>query len=177
MVFNSRKAAEDYKAAIDKAANQLLDELYNDIKSGMDTSEGAKDLQKMSEDEENLFRRMVVGCADAVMDSYGTGTEMDKTNPFLAQYRNSALWNYFRKGTVAIVGRPKGYYTNIYGERMYSTGNRQGEDIEDYYDPQVPSYAFQRAETWLTKGNRVSEVLAQCINEWLSGIGQYFENG
>lgn len=162
---NSMKAG--YKNAVNKAANQLLKELYDEISSGMTTSEGKKDLQRMSENEERIFRRRVIGCADAIMDSYGTGSEMDKTNPFYNSYRHSSLWNTSRRGTVAIVGRSKGFYIDIYGKKRYSTGRREGVNIEDYYKPISPSYAFQRAEIWLTQGNRVNEVLTQYIIEWI----------
>ena len=173
--LNYAKAAKGYQATVKKAADQLLKELYNEIRQGMDTSEGKKDLQKMTENEERIFRRKVIGCADAIMDSYGTGSEMDKTNPFYMSYRHSSLWNTARRGTVAIVGRHKGFYIDIYGRKRYSTGRREGVNIEDYYAPISPSFAFQRAETWFTKGNKVNEVLSRYLSEYVKGMYQYFD--
>ena len=175
LTFNSAKAAKGYRSAVKKATDQLLKELYNEIRQGMDTSDGKKDLQKMSENEEMIFRRKVIGCADAIIDSYGTGSEMDKTNPFYMSYRHSSLWNVSRRGAVAIVGRSKGFYINIYGKKRYSTGRRQGINIEDYYEPISPSYAFQRAEMWFTKGNKVNEVISLYLSEYVKLMYQYFD--
>lgn len=174
--FNRRKAVSEYKKAVKKAANQLLKECYQDIKAEMTTVEGAKDLHKMREDEEKIFKRMVIGYAHAIMDSYGTGSKMDTHyNAALEDYKNSALYNPARSGKT-IVGRPKGRYTNIFGETETSSGKFEGKSVEGFYKPQAPSYAFQRAEIWFfsTQNNRVSEVLTQYINEWVSGMWQYF---
>ena len=175
LIFSSARAADGYRQAVNNAADQLLKELYDEISSGMDTSEGKKDLQKMSENEEMIFRRKVIGCANAIMDSYGTGSEMDKTNPFYMSYRHSSLWNTARRGTVAIVGRSKGFYIDIYGKKRYSTGRREGINIEDYYAPMSPSYAFQRAEVWFTQGNKDNEVISRHITMWIKGMYQYFD--
>lgn len=173
--LNALRAADGYRQAINAAADQLLKELYEEISGRMGTAEGKDDLQKMTENEEKIFRRKVIGCADAIMDSYGTGSEMDKTNPFYMAYRHSSLWNKSRRGTVAITGRHKGFYINIYGKWRYSTGNREGADIEDYYEPISPSYAFQRAETWFMQGNKVNEVLSRHILRWIKGFNQYYD--
>lgn len=177
LTFNSARAAAGYKKAVQNAADQLLKDLYEEISQRLNTSEGKKDLQKMTENEEMIFRRKVIGCADAIMDSYGTGSEMDKTNPFYNAYRHSSLWNVSKRGTVAIVGRHKGFYIDIYGRKRYSTGRRETENIEDYYEPISPSYAFQRAETWFTKGNgsKVNEVLSRYLAEYIKGMHQYFD--
>ncbi len=173
--FNKRKALSDYKKAVKAAANQLLKELYSDIKAEMTTTEGVKDLHRMREDEEKIFKRMVVGYAHAIIDSYGTGSKMDTHyNTALSDYKSSELYNPARSGKT-IVGRPKGSYTNIFGETQVSSGKREGKSVEKFYKPQSPSYAFQRAEIWFFKGNRVNEVLTQYIGEWISGMNQYFE--
>ena len=38
--------------------------------------------------KKDIFTRQIIGGAYAVMDSYGTGSEMDDDNPFLSQYIN-----------------------------------------------------------------------------------------
>lgn len=174
--FNRRKALSDYKKAVKAAANQLLKELYTEIWADM-KNEGKKDLQRMSEDEEKIFKRMVVGYAHAIMDSYGTGSEMDTHyNAALSDYKSSDLYNPSRKGN-EIAGRPAGEYTNIFGEKQVSSGKREGKSVENYYKPKSPSYAFQNAEIWFFKGNRVNEVLTQYIGEWVDNMYQYFEQG
>lgn len=164
-----------YEKAIQAAADQLLKELYTEIWADMKTGEGEKDLHRMSEDEEKIFRRMVVGYAHAIMDSYGTGSEMDTHyNAALSDYKASYLYNPSRKGK-AIAGRPSGEYTDIFGEKQVSSGKKEGISVENYYKPKSPSYAFQNAEIWFFKGDRVNEVLTQYIGEWVSGLHQYFE--
>lgn len=175
--FNKRKALSDYRKAVKAAADQLLKELYSDIKAEMTTTEGVKDLHRMSENEEKIFKRMVVGYAHAIIDSYGTGSKMDTHyNAALSDYKGSDLYNPARSGKT-IVGRPKGSYTNIFGETQVSSGKREGKSVEKIYKPQSPSYAFQRAEIWFLKGDRINEVLTQYIGDWISGMGQYFEYG
>ena len=110
---------------------------------------------------------------------------MDKTNPFYMSYRHSSLWNTARRGTVDIVGRHKGFYIDIYGKKRYSTGKMEGISLEKVYGPissngaiketLVPSYAFQRAETWFTKGSKVNEVLSLYLSEYIKGMYQYFD--
>lgn len=173
--FNKSRALSAYRKAIKKAADQLLEEFYNEISGKMNSSEGRSDLSRMSRNEEKIFVRMVIGQADAIMDSYGTGSKMDTHyNAALEAYKNSDLYNPARTDKT-IVGRPKGTYTNIYGEQQQSSGKREGMPVEGFYKPVSPSYAFQRAEVWFFKGNRVSEVLTMYINEWIQGMGQYFD--
>jgi hypothetical protein len=173
--FNRRKAAADLRKAVKSAADQCLKEFYSEIRSGMNTGKAKTDLHRMREDEENYFRRMVVGYADAVLDSYGTGSLMDTLNPFFSEYKNSTLWNPARNA-LTIVGRYKGFYIDIYGRKQYSSGKRAGRNIESKYKPQRPSYAFQRAEKWWCVSNgRVNEILNRKIREWVNGMGQYFD--
>lgn len=185
LIFNGAGAAQGYRQAVNNAADQLLKELYDEISDRMETSEGKNDLERMSENEERIFRRRVIGCADAIMDSYGTGSEMDKTNPFFMSYRHSSLWNTARRGTVDITGRPKGFYIDIYGRKRYSAGKFEGISLEKFYgpisskhtvtEPKIPSYAFQRAEVWFTQGNKVNEVISRYIAEWIKGMYRYFD--
>lgn len=168
--FNAKKAFNGYKALINKAADDLINELYTDIKNSLNDAKG--DIEKMSEKEENIIRRKIIGYANAVMDSYGTGSEMDTTNPFFAQYKRSNLWNRARY-TIAISGRKRGYYLDIYGKWRYSSGKKLAVNIEDYYEPTPPSYAFQRAEAWLTD-KKIHDTIDRYTRQWLSNINQYF---
>lgn len=97
-------------------------------------------------------------------ESYGTGSFMLDDNPGLAEYKKSKLWNPTRKGKT-IVGRPKGAYTNLFGQGRTTSGVFEGKNIEgkrvytrkkeserDYYiSPTRPSYAIQLANNWLWK--------------------------
>ena len=100
----------------------------------------------------------------ALADSYGVGSLMTSDNPGLKEYMSSDSWNPARRGK-AIVGRPEGYYTDIFGRKRHSTGRLKGVNLEgkrvytkqkdsenDYYiSPSNPSYALQMAEQWLMK--------------------------
>lgn len=167
----------EFRKAVKDAADQLLQECYREIQSTMKTREGTADLHLLTEDEENYFRRMVEGGAYAIMDSYGTGSKMDTHyNEALEEYKRSALYNPSREGKT-IVGRPEGSYTNIFGETAVSSGKREGKSVEDFYPPQSPSYAFQRAEIWFFKGqnNRVKEVITQHIDRFIGRLGDFTE--
>ncbi len=172
--FNSARAIEGFKEKMKSTANDLLNEYYAEIHNQMRTTSGRGGLEKLTEIEENIIKCRVIGNARSIMDSYGTGSAMDKDNPYLDEYMNSELWNDLRSG-YAIVGRSQGQYKNIYGATDYSTGSMAGSDVESITGVQQPSYAFQNAETWFFGGSRVNEILSLVIREYFRGIVQYFE--
>lgn len=172
--FNSSRAIEGFKKEIKSAANDLLNEYYADIHNQMRTTSGREGLQKLTVIEENIIKCRIIGNARSIMDSYGTGTAMDKDNPYLEEYMNSDLWNDLRTG-YAVVGREKGAYTNIYGDIDYSSGRMAGNNVENITGVQQPSFAFQNAEIWFFGGTRTNEILSLVIREYFREIGQYFE--
>lgn len=173
--FNSSAAAGGLRQAVNRAADKCLEDFYTEIENKMNTSVGKADLQRMSENEENIFRRRVIGQAHAIIDSYGKGSLMDTTNPFWSQYRHSPLWNP-RRNSSTIVGRPKGYYINIFGRKVWSSGRKAGLNVEEKIKPQSPSYAFQQAEIWwCTSGGHITEILNAEISQWLRTAYQYFD--
>lgn len=163
--------SNDFLIEISKCADMLLDEYYNEIQFQMKSQSGRNDLDAKSLDdgEKKILKRMVIGGAWAIMDSYGTGSLMDKSNPFLAGYMGSKLWNDMRTG-YAIAGRPRGQYTNIFGEQAASSGKLAGFDIEDKIPPRAPSKAFQQAEKWFSKGNRINKRLSESINNFFAQV-------
>lgn len=105
----------------------------------------------------------------ALADSYGTGSLMLDDNPGLSEYRNDPKrWNPERKGK-AIVGRKKGTYTDIFGQKHKTSGTLEGINIEGrkvhlsnkikngkkitgyYISPNYPSRAIQIADQWFYK--------------------------
>lgn len=92
----------------------------------------------------------------AIADSYGTGSLMLDNIPGFQEYRNDKnRWNSARTGKT-IVGRPKGEYTDIFGNKRSSRGSMEGLDVEglelwngDKIEPVSPSYALQDAEKFL----------------------------
>lgn len=114
--------------------------------------------------EGNIIIGYLQANTSALANSYGTGSLMLDNNPGLAAYKRSNLWNPARKGK-EIVGRPKGDYVSLFGNKRSSTGSAEGVNLEgkrvyirkkstesDYYIlPSPPSYALQLAEEWLYK--------------------------
>lgn len=173
--FDLARAKYDFYTAVSRAATKCLEEMYSDIYRELATENGRNDLEKLSKNEERYFTRQIIGGAYAVMDSYGTGSEMDDDNPFLSQYINSSLWNPARIN-YDISGRPKGFYINILGRKRYSSGRKAGRSLEDRFSPQKPSFAFQRAEKWyFAKQSRVNEILTEYIDKYIDGMANYLE--
>lgn len=161
----------DFMIAISKCADLLLEEYFNEIQFQMKTQSGKDDLDVKSLDdgEKKILKRMVIGGAWAIMDSYGRGSLMDKSNPFLADYMSSQLWNPLRQG-YTVVGRASGSYTNIFGEQAESSGVMAGSDIERVVRPIAPSKAFQQAEKWFQNGERINKRLTSAIAQFFSGV-------
>lgn len=172
LTFDSRAAFNGLREEIIKMADMLIDEYYNEIQYGMDTPEGRESLELgLSKDDRTLIHREIIGGAWAIIDSFGTGSKMDTSNPFLTEYKQSALWNPERH-TNTIVGRPKGSYTNIFGETKESSGKMAGLYIEHIVDVKTPSMAFQNAWRWMQAGNRVGKRLQECIRGF--NFARYF---
>lgn len=171
--FNAERCFSDLKTKIMQTADDLLNEYYAEIYNKLNTIQGKRDLEKLAENQEMYLKRKVIGYANAIMDSYGTGSQMDTSNPFLSEYKNSDIWNDLRTGN-AIVGRSKGRYKNIYGSIRYSTGSMAGKNIENRIKPRSPSYAFQHAQLWFTR-ERINKVLNIVIREFIKGMYKYFE--
>lgn len=148
--------AEEYKAY---AASEML------------TPEGREDLTTGEIEALGTFLAVnVVGGAWATMDEWGTGSLMDESNPALENYRNSRMWNPRRHDTI-IRGRPKGQYTNIFGETKVSSGSMAGLDLEYLsnigelpFDIRVqpPSHAMQTTARWM-QVTRVRQIWIEAL--------------
>lgn len=169
--LDSAAIANDCTISVFHAADLLLEEYFNEIQFQMSSESGRNDLDAKSLDdgERMLLRRQVLGGAWAIMDSFGTGSLMDKSNPYLADYIGSPLWNSMRTG-FAIAGRPAGEYTNIFGEQAQSSGSLAGQDAERVIPPRPPSKAFQQAWAWFTSGDRVNKRLSEAMNRFFAGV-------
>lgn len=158
-----------FAECIKNAADNLIKEYYAEVSAKMSDARGTAALEMLAMDEENIIRRKLVGYADAVMDSFGTGSKMDVSNPALSDYKSSELWNSARAG-LAIAGREKGEYKNIYGDSEISSGTMAGINLEDVglVKAREPSYAFQNADKWFFGGNRCKETLNVAIANFFS---------
>lgn len=193
--FNSEKA---YKLLHDRliiAMDELIKDFYNEATRGL-SGEGKRDSEvekatDTSETEHTGFgslsgaaRYISAKCyfyAQAIMESFGTGSKAD-TGPdtYWEDYRKSELFNPVRKDKI-IVGRPKGSYVDIYGNRRGSSGKYEGINLEGKYylnprfeferiDPISPSRSIQTAEAWTIKNGetRIERRLQLAIEEFFS---------
>lgn len=89
---------------------------------------------------------------------YGSGSRMKPLD--LSKYKSSKYWNPYRNGT-AITGRNAGEYTDLDGNKHYSTGSKQGQDLERIYKPAEPkeiirSIVFDKTSWYWV--NMISEI-------------------
>lgn len=174
LIFDSDAAARSFADILNSKISSFMHRMMNEVSGKLKTSDGKKDLSLSNGKDNDVIFYEIVGSVCAVLDSYGTGSEMDKSNPALSEYMSSELWNRARSG-FEIVGREKGSYTNIFGKKQYSSGRKAGQSLENKYPPQKPSYAFQHAETWYLNEQKIQEeIVDPAINEWLSGISNFF---
>jgi hypothetical protein len=107
------------------------------------------------------------------MDEWGRGSKLDLDNPYLDEYKGSSLWNPARTDTT-IRSRSRGWYTNFFGERVYSGSNIAGIDLEklgDKFSPQPPSHALQTAAKWMAS-IRMKEAIQNTIRTF--PFGRFF---
>lgn len=167
--FQHDVALRDYVAKMTECIDRLADEYHAEVRAGMRTDSGKGDvrMEKLTNDEKLYIARQIIGGPFAVMDSFGTGSLADVSNPAWNDYIDSVMYNPERPKTpgAPITGRPEGEYTNIFGETAYSTGRLAGANLEKFpgspIRPQAPSGAFQDAESWFKASDRVRELIKE----------------
>lgn len=168
--FNSKQCIYFLKSELALALESLRDEYVREVESHMMTSEGREDIYadavKIMAD---YISTEIVAGPWAVMDSFGTGSLMDKSNPALFDYMQSVLWNKYRGSDPTIRSRERGYYINIFGEVVYSRSNVPGIDLEKKggkYAPTPPSKALQTALRWMIQSDRINKIIKKVINNF-----------
>lgn len=168
--FDDAAAIAALKQRLMVAMRQLQSEFFNEAKQGMRTPEGAESLYEGDVTAAaDIISAEVLGGAFAVMDNYGTGSEMDRDNPALADYMASDLWNPTRgkhgPDDTEIRSRPAGTWTDIFGETHTAKGPG-GFNLErkgGKFAPQPPSHALQTAARWMANG-RMQAVIHQAMD-------------
>lgn len=139
---------------------QLQQELLLESKQNMLTPMGEGSLHDDEiKDIAGVIVASIVGGAWAAMDEWGTGSLMDESNPALQNYKNSELWNPARTDN-KIRTRPKGPYTDIFGNQKVSKAPVEGIDMEELgiVTPYYPSHAIQTAARWMANGRMQSKI-------------------
>lgn len=131
--FNKDKAIADLKIKILKVADNLLEEYYAEVYDKLNTLSGKRALEKLTENQEDYFRRKVVGYADAIIDSYGTGSLMDTSSPYLSEYNTSDMQS---KENVVKPCNPS--YAFQHAQIWFFQGNR----IKNVLDEVIKDYVF-----------------------------------
>lgn len=162
--LNVNGLINEFLNIFEKELESALDSWENEVKSKLKHSFYSKN-GRVSHEIKREAKGLVAylkANTYVLADSYGTGSNMLDINPGLAEYRNSKTWNPVRKGK-AIVGRPEGTYTDLFGRVRKTSGTFKGVNIEgkrvskntsgdDYYISATnPSYAIQLAEQYLYK--------------------------
>ncbi len=176
--FDSALATTDFRKTMGKCCDEIIGKFYDEATMG---SRHKSEVERESSAITELISETVIFYANSIMESYGTGSKLDTNNPFLDDYANkSGLWNPARNGN-AIVGRPEGYYYDIYGEKQYSSGKLEGVNLEKLSTSPVKAreakHYIQNAEKWLMANDgMVRDTIKQYTNAFIDGIGKYLKN-
>ena len=144
---------------------ELQVELLNDAKIGMQTPEGKDSLHEEDmTDVANVIVASIAGGAWAILDEFGKGSLSDLSNPALQDYIGGELWNPARGNDMTIRTRPKGAYTNIFGDQVTGRAPVAGVDLEaiGIATPTPPSHAIENALRWM-KNDRFAEKIRNTI--------------
>lgn len=174
--FNHKEFTNDLVKALTAVSDELIEEFYSEAQKYLSREAKASiDVDRANYDDvSKMIRSHVAFRAKALLESFGKGSSMDMGNDYLMDYMESNLWNPLRTG-ITIVGRPKGEYTDIFGNKRYSEGNLAGIPIENKVRPRKPSYSIQNAEKWFLEENgMVERRISLAIDEFLSNSKKYF---
>lgn len=182
-----------YRALIQKlieVADSIMEEFYNDAILGLD-AKGKEDSERINAVWDETQEYVEAHCkfyADALMQSFGTGSNADiSADSYWNEYEHSDMFNPARQRRTTIVGRPKGKYTNIFGEEQESSGKNSGKNLEYIYitnengetvqiKPLVPKFSIQNAEGWLIRNHqrRIEDRIEEEIKQFFAEEAKRF---
>lgn len=157
--FNINGLVNEILKNLENELQWVLQSWENEVIKNMRFAEFQKnaDVDFSLQKETNTIIAYLKANTYVLADSYGTGSLMLTDNPGYQEYRNSNRWNKSRTSN-AIMGRPEGNYTDIFGREKHSSGYFEGHNIEGWemmtgykIEPVSPSRAIEIAEEWLYK--------------------------
>lgn len=178
--FNYMQMAYDLCDTLVKGVDEAIQHFLSDAKQHLE-SEDQEMQQAVFDMAANQITAAAVFYAHSILESYGTGSKMDISNEDLGEYIHGEFWNPDRR-SYAISGRREGFYTNIFGEEVYSKGRFRGREIENMIAPRKPSFGIQNAEKKLNAGLQengyVMRILRGYANEFFENLNasKYFYN-
>ncbi len=180
-------AEECYRALVERlmeVADSIMEQFYKEAISGLSV-EAISDSERVNAIIDETQEKIIAECkfyADALMESFGVGNGADvSSESYWKEYKSSPSFNKLRK-TRTIVGRKKGKYINIYGEKQESTGANEGKNLETLHikgrtgeyiqvKPIAAKGTIQNAENWLIRNHqrrvedRIEEELKRFFSE------------
>jgi hypothetical protein len=186
--FNRVACEAALKAELMATIDRLVTEMYMNMVADLRPNAKMDLVREQVKIQAGIISGRVVAGAYAIMDSYGTGSLMDMTNPFLNEYIQTANWGIpmfnplrLRRRNFAILGREKGVYRVITGDppRRRSKGRMAGLNLEELSSmvtktgkvkfstravPIYPSKALQTAFRWIVYTRINKEVMKTVQN-------------
>lgn len=168
ITFDIRQFEFDLINEMRMALDEIGYETYKKTWTNLYTEEGRDSLKadgiKFIDRVAKIITYQLSGGADYIMDIYGTGSLMDKDNPFLDEYKRSNLYNKLRPDDNSLVTRPAGEYTDIYGKPRTAKGPGNIPMEETPLGKMllnVPSNAFEKA---ISEEHLPREFIVEVIN-------------
>ncbi len=174
--FLHQKCSQDLIARLVVAIKEMQALYLKEVVSHMGTGTPHEDIPKAQDDltaeQVNVLAAyitaQVTGGVWATMLEWGTGSQMDGSNPALAAYHQSNKWNPMRMDSTirtrpATVGEYSEQY-DIFGNRIVKTTGRGGFNLEKSGDviPMPAKHAMRDAMRWMqVKG--VRDILRNAI--------------
>ena len=170
LTFDSERFIKAYTDYVSEIAFELALETAEEIRTRSSSSKAPEEVNAMAvEIINNEIIATVKSGINVILKSYGTGSKMDKTNPFLEKYEESQYWNTLRdKTTKAVYGRKYGEYTNIFDEKKFSSGSFQGQNLEETsdYKPIIPDNSIKNSEKIIFT-SRINMRLDEKTKTWI----------
>lgn len=158
----------EFKTKLIQEIQDSRTNLENEIKNRLGYKIGKEhsEIKVAVEEVEKKVILYVYANAIALFDNYGSGSKMDVNgNRLITDYigfEAGSNWNPRRSvSDTRIKGRPAGEYTDIFGEKRYSSGAFEGIDLEGkripsgkngsgslVIEPHDPSHAIEYGLNW-----------------------------